>query len=64
MEAQPLSSGSSRQAEENDVVALKRPYERPQIVYRQPLEVMASICAPAPPAKANPGLCPQGPISS
>jgi hypothetical protein len=45
-------------------VAPKRPYERPQILHREPLEVMASVCAPHPPAKGNPGVCPQGPISS
>jgi hypothetical protein len=43
---------------------LKRAYERPQILHREPLEVMASVCAPHPPAKGNPGVCPQGPISS
>ncbi len=42
----------------------KRPYQRPQILHREPLEVMASVCAPHPPAKGNPGVCPQGPISS
>jgi len=42
----------------------KRPYERPRILHREPLEVMAAVCAPHPPAKQNPGLCPQGPISS
>jgi hypothetical protein len=42
----------------------RRPYERPRILYREPLEAMASVCAPHPPAKANPGLCPTGPISS
>lgn len=42
----------------------KRPYQRPRILHREPLEVMASVCAPHPPAKGNPGVCPQGPISS
>ncbi len=42
----------------------KRPYERPRILHREPLEAMAAICAPRPPAKGNPGFCPQGPISS
>jgi len=40
------------------------PYRRPQILSREPLEVMASVCAPSPPAKSNPIVCPQGPISS
>jgi hypothetical protein len=44
------------------------PYRRPRILSREPLEVMASVCSPGPPpagpAKGNPILCPQGPISS
>lgn len=42
----------------------RRPYESPRILYREPLEAMAAVCAPSPPAKGNPGVCPQGPISS
>ncbi len=42
----------------------KKAYEKPQVIYRAPLEAMAAVCAPSPPAKGNPGSCPQGPISS
>ncbi len=42
----------------------KRAYERPRIVSRELLEAVAAICAPSPPAKGNPGSCPQGPIAS
>jgi hypothetical protein len=42
----------------------KKAYEKPQIIYRAPLEAMAAVCAPSPPAKSNPGVCPSGPISS
>ena len=42
----------------------KRRYMAPRILYREPLEAMAAVCAPTPPAKSNPGFCPQGPISS
>lgn len=42
----------------------KKPYRRPEILYREPLEAMAAVCAPAPPSKNNPGMCPSGPISS
>ncbi|HEX3128357.1 MAG TPA: hypothetical protein VH394_13590 [Thermoanaerobaculia bacterium] len=42
----------------------KRPYEPPRILYREPLEAMAAVCAPVPPAKGNVGFCSQGPISS
>jgi hypothetical protein len=43
---------------------MKRLYERPRILSREPLEAVAAVCAPAPPAKSNPGICPSGPISS
>jgi hypothetical protein len=42
----------------------KRPYQRPRILSREPLEAVAAICAPAPPAKGNPVACSQGPIAS
>ena len=42
----------------------KRPYQAPKILYREKLEVMAAVCTPSPPAKANPGACPTGPINS
>jgi hypothetical protein len=42
----------------------RKPYEAPRILSREPLEAVAALCSPTPPAKANLGLCPQGPISS
>jgi hypothetical protein len=39
-------------------------WERPRILSREPLEAVAAVCAPAGVAKGNPGVCPQGPISS
>jgi hypothetical protein len=42
----------------------KRRYESPRILYREPLEAMAAVCSPAPPAKGNVAFCSQGPISS
>jgi hypothetical protein len=42
----------------------KKPYRRPEILYRETLEVMAALCVPSPPAKRNPGQCPSGPIAS
>lgn len=42
----------------------KKPYRRPEILYREPLEAMAALCTPSPPAKANLGMCPTGPVSS
>ena len=38
--------------------AKKKPYRRPEILYREPLEAMAALCTPAPPAKASVGSCP------
>jgi hypothetical protein len=42
----------------------KKPYRRPEILYREKLEAMAALCVPTPPAKTNPGQCPSGPIAS
>mgnify|MGYP003447464229 CR=1 FL=1 len=42
----------------------RRPYQPPRILWREPLESVAAVCAPSPPAKTNPGFCPQGPIAS
>ena len=49
---------------ETSATSARRPYEAPRILFREPLEAMAAICSPHPPAKANKGLCPLGPISS
>jgi hypothetical protein len=45
-------------------VAEKPRWTAPRILSREPLEAVAAVCSPAPPAKSNPGLCPSGPISS
>ncbi|HST22425.1 MAG TPA: hypothetical protein VLR90_14975 [Blastocatellia bacterium] len=55
---------SSSEDDETENKTEKRTYEKPQIIYRAPLEAMAAVCAPSPPAKGNPGVCPSGPISS
>jgi hypothetical protein len=47
-----------------EIGAVRRRYVPPRILYREPLEAMAAVCAPAPPAKGNPGFCASGPISS
>jgi len=49
---------------EGKPVPPKKPYDAPRILSREPLEAMAAVCAPSPPAKANAGLCPSGPTSS
>lgn len=41
----------------------RKAYEPPRIVYREPLEAVATACG-ASPAKGDPGSCPLGPISS
>lgn len=42
----------------------RRPWQRPRILFREPLETLATVCAPSPPAKASLTACPRGPISS
>lgn len=41
----------------------REPYEPPRIVYREPLEAVATACT-ASTSKGNFGACPMGPISS
>ncbi len=41
----------------------RRRYERPKIVAREPLEAVATVCEPSPPAKGL-GVCSIGPIAS
>lgn len=40
----------------------KKPYQTPQITFRQTLEVVAATCNP--PGKQDPLACPIGPIQS
>ncbi len=40
------------------------PWRRPRILFREPLETLATVCAPAPPAKGDRTSCPSGPIAS
>ena len=68
---EPMGDESDRVMKRSDSINIdaegeikKKRYEKPQIVYRAPLEAMAAVCAPSPPSKSNPGVCPQGPISS
>ena len=58
----PTSAASA--VPETPETSSRRPYEPPRILVREPLEAMAAVCTPHPPAKANKGLCPMGPISS
>ena len=57
-------SGSERPGNGMELKKPRRAYEPPRILYREPLEAMAAVCAPTPPAKGNVAFCSQGPISS
>ncbi|MCA9603108.1 MAG: hypothetical protein R3A78_00010 [Polyangiales bacterium] len=41
----------------------RKRYEAPRILVREPLEAVATVCNTGM-AKADPGSCPEGPISS
>jgi hypothetical protein len=43
--------------------AEREAYEAPRIVYREPLEAVATACT-AGTSKGNPAACPIGPVSS
>jgi hypothetical protein len=62
--AGPSAAASAITTEGAQGAAGRRPYQPPRILFREPLEAMAANCSPHPPAKANKGLCPMGPISS
>lgn len=55
---------AERQPRPENEAAGRKPYTPPRILSREPLEAMAAICRPTPPAKANAGACPRGPINS
>jgi len=55
---------ADRQDETENKQQERKPYTPPRIVSREPLEAMAAVCSPQPPAKGNAGLCPRGPINS
>jgi hypothetical protein len=59
-----MKSEEPQQPGEKPVPSSKKPYRRPEILYREKLEAMAALCVPSPPAKNNPGMCPSGPIAS
>jgi hypothetical protein len=61
---QAAASGLFRLEEAAPQPTGRRPYQPPRILFREPLEAMAAICSPHPPAKNNKGVCPMGPISS
>lgn len=42
----------------------RRPYVRPAILYREPMELVAAVCQPPASGKGSAGTCPVGPISS
>ncbi len=54
----------TEQSESDSESVEREPYETPRVVYREPLEAVATVCTPAPPAKSTVMVCSSGPISS
>ncbi len=44
------------------VPSRRRPYEKPRLLFEEPLELFATVCNP--PAKSTVASCSSGPISS
>lgn len=40
----------------------RKPYAKPAVISREPLEAVAAVCNP--PGKADPFACPAGPVQS
>lgn len=36
---------------------VRKDYEKPRIIFREPLEVVAAACTPSPPGKNTAGVC-------
>ena len=54
-----------RKKNNNESEAVEREaYVTPRIVYREPLEAVATSCTPAPPSKGTPVSCNLGPTQS
>ncbi|MBP7814034.1 MAG: hypothetical protein KA189_10545 [Thermoanaerobaculia bacterium] len=49
---------------EGGAPAPRSAYEPPRILFREPLETLAVVCTPNPPAKGTIAVCPDGPLSS
>jgi hypothetical protein len=47
----------------SDATSERKPYHAPRIVYREPLEAVATACT-AGSSKGSPAACPIGPVSS
>jgi hypothetical protein len=59
-----MTSRNESEVNDSGEAAGRKPYSPPRILSREPLEAMANVCSPRPPAKANPGQCNLGPINS
>lgn len=47
-----------KEAEKKELEAKRKPYAKPEVIYRAPLEAVAAVCQPIPPGKAsNPEGC-------
>ncbi len=61
MERNKTSSSSEVSGNPTDDASGREPYETPRIVYREPMEAVATSCNPG---KGTPAACPIGPVSS
>lgn len=59
-----MESTRQKDTTHRPIAEVRRPWQRPRILFREPLETLATVCAPAPPAKGNRTACPSGPIAS
>lgn len=53
---QPSSDRSSTEPTDGDQPTARRRWEKPRILFREPLEAVAAACLPSPPGKSA-GVC-------
>lgn len=63
MERKKTNSPTDASSEGSSEVSGRKPYEPPRIVYREPLEAVATACT-AGTSKGDAAACPIGPVSS
>ncbi len=59
-----MNNHENNDAPKTSPIDSRRPYVRPAVVVREPLEAVATSCEPIGLAKGDAATCPFGPLSS
>jgi len=51
---EPIDIAPPQSAGAMPLEGTRKPYEKPRVLYREPLEAVAAACTPTPPGKSGP----------